>query len=121
MPFKSPEVQREYQRKWIAKRREEFFADKDCSKCGSMTNLELHHLDPAIKEDNSIWSWSKVRREAELAKCIVLCNKCHNGVHAAIHGSIAMYNHHGCRCAPCRDAKRIWRSKLKATGVSYRV
>lgn len=68
---------REYQRKWIANRRAEFFKDKSCAKCGSTESLELDHIDRLTKVSNSIWSWSQVRREEELAKCQVLCSDCH--------------------------------------------
>jgi 5-methylcytosine-specific restriction endonuclease McrA len=68
---------REYQRKWIAARRAEWFLDKYCVKCGSIDDLEIDHIDSSTKISNSIWSWSAVRRDAELAKCQVLCHKCH--------------------------------------------
>lgn len=71
------EAKREYQRKWIAKRRSDFFSDKVCVKCGSSECLQLDHIDPKTKVSNSIWSWSKERREAEIKKCQVLCENCH--------------------------------------------
>lgn len=77
MPMATPEAQREYQRKWKARRRADFFADKCCVRCGSTERLELDHKDPKLKISHNIWSWSKERREAEIAKCQVLCNECH--------------------------------------------
>lgn len=95
MPFKNREdrlayernrreSQRDYQREWIAKRRAEWFVGKECAVCGSIDNLELDHIDPSTKDlklrgshNNAIWSWSAVRREAELLKCQVLCHDCH--------------------------------------------
>lgn len=77
MPYKDKVKQREYQRKWKAKRRAEFFEGKCCEECGGAENLELHHEDRSKKESHKIWSWSKERREAELAKCVVLCRDCH--------------------------------------------
>jgi 5-methylcytosine-specific restriction endonuclease McrA len=68
---------REYQRKWIAARRAEWFAGKACAMCGSKESLELDHIIPALKVDNHIWSWSKQRRDEELAKCQALCEECH--------------------------------------------
>lgn len=73
---------RSYQRQWVARRREHWFATKACEKCGSPGNLEIHHLDPAIKISHVIWSWSEERRDAELEKCIVLCTVCHHDLHA---------------------------------------
>ena len=66
-----------YQREWVAKRRADFFKDKKCVQCGSTERLELDHIDRETKESHSIWSWSEVRRLAEIAKCQVLCHECH--------------------------------------------
>lgn len=70
------EAKRKYQREWLANRRAEFFKDKQCL-CGSTDRLELDHIDPSKKITHNIWSWSTPRREAELAKCQVLCYTCH--------------------------------------------
>lgn len=77
MPYKDQTAQREYQRKWNLKRRRDYFRGKSCINCGSKRQLELDHLDPATKVSHSIWTWSQKRREVELAKCQVLCKKCH--------------------------------------------
>lgn len=77
MPYKNPQEQREYQRRWIAKRREDWFRGQICLHCESSEELELHHQDPTQKVSHRIWSWSKVRREEELRKCVVLCKECH--------------------------------------------
>lgn len=77
MPMRTREEQREYQRKWVAARRAEFFKDKECIICGWDEDLELDHIDPATKVANSIWSWSKERRNEEISKCQILCYSCH--------------------------------------------
>ena len=77
MGYKDPDRQREYARKWVAKRRSDFFADKSCVVCGSTEELELDHVDPRLKVSHSIWSWRRERREAEIAKCQILCRKHH--------------------------------------------
>lgn len=77
MPFKDPERQREYQREWVRSRRDSFFSDKACERCGSTNRLELDHRDPKTKVSHNIWSWSDDRRSKEIAKCQVLCNSCH--------------------------------------------
>ncbi len=88
MPYKDPEYQRTWQREWMARRRAEWFAGKACAHCGSIEDLQLDHIDAKDKVAHSVWSWSQVRREAELAKCQVLCEPCHkaktkeNGEHA---------------------------------------
>lgn len=82
MPYKDRAKQREYQRQWIAKRRNEFFSDKVCFVCGSGENLQLHHIDKTKKETHRIWSWSAERREAEIKGCVVVCSSCHAQLHA---------------------------------------
>lgn len=77
MPYKDPDKQREFQRRWMRQRREAFFADKWCVHCGSTARLELDHIFRGGKSDHRIWSWSEARRSAEIAKCQVLCYHCH--------------------------------------------
>lgn len=77
MPYADKDKQREYQRKWIAQRKAEFFEGKMCAICSSAEGLELDHIDDAQKVCHRVWSWSEVRRSAELAKCQVLCGPCH--------------------------------------------
>ncbi len=77
MPIRDKEKKREYQKDWMRKRRASFFNGKECKHCGSKENLELHHLNPEEKESHAIWSWRESRRNEEIAKCIVLCEKCH--------------------------------------------
>jgi hypothetical protein len=78
MPMHTKEEQRRYQREWIARRRREWFDENGpCVDCGSQENLELDHVDPTIKVDHKVWSWTKIRREIELAKCMVRCESCH--------------------------------------------
>lgn len=115
MSYSSKEAQREYQRKWMAKRRSDFFSGKSCASCGATDNLELDHIDPTTKVSHRIWSWSATRRAAELAKCQVLCAECHDqkslrefpitsGLEFAKHGTPSKYQR-GCRCRPCTTAK----------------
>jgi hypothetical protein len=73
----TPERKRAYQRDWIARRRAAFFAGKTCETCGSTERLELDHIDRTQKVTHKIWSSSKAKREAEIAKCRVLCHECH--------------------------------------------
>lgn len=86
------EAQREYQRKWLAERRASWFRGQRCADCGTSENLELDHTDPAAKVDHKVWSWSQVRRAAELAKCVARCESCHakksgrEAVHGERHG-----------------------------------
>ena len=71
------QAKRDYQRKWLQARRDDWFADKSCVDCGSTENLELDHVDPFLKISHKIWSWSKQRRTKELLKCVPRCSACH--------------------------------------------
>src|SRR5665213_333062 len=70
---------RQSQRK--AQRRAEFFAGKECVRCGSIDHLELDHIDPSTKEIRAGELWCMAldnpRRIKELAKSQVLCHDCH--------------------------------------------
>lgn len=113
---------KEYRRKWMAERRRAWFADKLCEKCGSNNKLQIHHIDPSTKVDHKIWSWSKKRRDVELAKCQVLCYYCHleetneyhkQGENHREHGTFNMYSKIGCRCTECRRANADHRNKYR--------
>ena len=77
MPYKDAAKQREYQRLYVARRRAEFFTDKHCAECGGTKMLEIDHVDASEKVSHKVWSWSASRRQAEQAKCQVLCADCH--------------------------------------------
>ncbi len=85
MPFKDPEKQRRYQSEWATRRyhrnRNAYFAGKSCTDCGGSQSLELDHVVEADKDSHRIWSWSRERRDAELAKCVVRCQDCHDKRH----------------------------------------
>ena len=104
---------RQYQRDWMARRRGEWFAGKSCDHCGSQENLELNHLDRATKITHRVWSWSRERRESELAKCQPLCKSCHKKVtqeqltKPIAHGTKSGYNK-GCKDECCMEGMRQW-------------
>lgn len=78
MPYKNPARQRRAQAAWLKKRRASWLRDNGpCRRCGSTANLEVDHIDPAMKVHHRVWSWARDRREAELRKCQVLCHRCH--------------------------------------------
>lgn len=107
------EAKREYQRKWVANRRAEWFKDKVCRNCGTNDSLELNHVDPSTKVTHAVWSWSKERRDEELAKCEPLCSPCHLEVtkkqlsRPINHGTKSGYNR-GCRKPCCMEGMRVW-------------
>lgn len=122
MPYSDPERQKQAQREWVARRRREFFAGKTCLWCGSSDDLRLHHRDPSRKVSHRIWSWSAARRDAEVAKCDVLCEACHGRAHAEArrveaelrhpHGTHQRYSL-GCKCVLCRRGKAEYNQALR--------
>jgi 5-methylcytosine-specific restriction endonuclease McrA len=51
-----------------------------CEICGAKTALQFHHQHPkdGDRKVTKIWSYSKPRRDRELAKCQLLCRRCHD-------------------------------------------
>lgn len=130
MPYKSAEAQREYQRRWLAARRAEWIAEHGpCMECGTDENLDVDHIDPATKlfEISTLWSLSKnnPKRVAELAKCQVLCESCHqektnkeNSYDVLVHGTRHCYMKFKCRCTPCTQAASEYRQQNRAASLA---
>jgi 5-methylcytosine-specific restriction endonuclease McrA len=116
----SGDAKRKYQLQWIRQRRDEWInANGPCASCGSTQMLEVDHIDPASKElePAGIWSRRAEVREAELAKCQVLCIDCHSKKTAnektciPPHGTRARYARKDaarCRCSDCRAASAAY-------------
>ena len=57
-----------------------------CRHCGSTQNLVFHHVDGSTKEYgvaelvHSGYTINRIKKE--IAKCIILCNRCHSKLHA---------------------------------------
>lgn len=67
----------------LVNRYKRFFGCKLCKEKDYIV-LDLHHLDPSIKE-NSLSAMRKYSTETlkqEIRKCIILCSNCHRRVHA---------------------------------------
>lgn len=133
MPYKDPEVQRTYQKMWMRKRRQAYFEGKVCVNCQASDNLQLDHMDPALKVSHKIWSWTEQRRNIELAKCQPLCEPCHlektryDNNWGLRHGTPNGYTRYKCRCGLCKEAHNDsvaqwrWKSrraKLLAAGIT---
>jgi len=65
------------------------FLGAQCAACGYNrfpVSLDIHHLDPALKDPNfssmRSWKWEKV--EQELRGCVLLCKNCHAAIHAGL-------------------------------------
>jgi len=81
MPYKNPSKQREFQRKWVAKRRADHFRGKKCANCGKPVGPHTADLDHKKAKMNrtghKIWSREKKDRSKEIAKTQILCKACH--------------------------------------------
>lgn len=115
MAYKDYEKQKEYCCLRLKRRRREWVAaNGPCARCGSGEELEVDHVDPSMKVDHKVWSWSQVRREAELSKCQVLCRACHKKKNIEeyamkfpqVHGTWQSYarSYNACRCELCTKA-----------------
>ena len=124
VPYSDPARQREYQAKWVQEVRRAAIAARGgrCVQCGSPHGLQFDHKDPGRKVSHRIWSWKPARRDAELAKCQLLCEDCHklktSEERRAVvkHGTLTMYEKYACRCEPCRQAKRVQNAKRYVRG-----
>lgn len=119
----SPEKMKVYQKEWVRKRRQDWLKlNGPCRHCGSWDKLEIDHVDPKNKLCNPTFLWSRKQsvRDEELAKCQVLCSKCHakKTYPPRKCGTSTQYGA-GCRCADCRKwrSDRHYRYKAKYAGV----
>lgn len=112
MPRKDPDARREWMRNWVYQRRQRWVEENGpCRICGGSENLEIDHIDPALKAVPIATLWTRAARirEAELAKCQVLCRQCHRKKTIAHnkpgHGE-GYWGHYrdGCRCKLCLAA-----------------
>jgi lysyl-tRNA synthetase class I len=116
MPCRTDKEQREYQAKWLNERRLAYLANKECIKCGNKEKLVIHHVDKTTKKNHRIWSWSESRRNEELAKCVVLCERCHKIEHGYVvdyHGTVTGHKYRGCRCERCKEARAAYSLKYR--------
>lgn len=117
------EQKREYQRKWIARRRAEYLSDKSCVVCGSTDALEVDHINPDEKKYHvaALWGMSEnnPNRVTELAKCQILCSMHHKEKTKAWWAGKANHGRtlyaKGCKCEVCREAQRLHNAQRYAS------
>lgn len=90
--FCSPQCKNKYfvdRRRKALKIKAVTFMGGSCIICGydkCVGALDFHHLDPTQKDfgisTGNTPSWGRMR--AELAKCVLLCNRCHAEIHAGV-------------------------------------
>ncbi|HEV7449101.1 MAG TPA: hypothetical protein VGP13_00995 [Candidatus Paceibacterota bacterium] len=109
MPYKNPEDQKAYLKKWnrefylknkaatyarVQARRQglrdwldDYKSKLSCSTCGEKhaACLDFHHKDSKTKEFSvaiiKAWGYSKERMLREIGKCVILCSNCHRKLH----------------------------------------
>ena len=61
----------------------EYKAERGCQHCGESDPicLDLHHLDPSVKDSHPAETTSRKMFYEEADKCIVLCANCHRKEH----------------------------------------
>ncbi len=75
MPYKNKDLQKQFQREWVAKKKAKFFASLSCEKCGNSNELNLSSNVPGVRiHTMSPWNKSGVPRE----NYKVLCSGCKN-------------------------------------------
>lgn len=123
MAYKNKQKQLEYQVQWMKNRRDSWLSENGpCKNCGSEDNLEVDHINPIEKIDHKVWSWSEIRRREELAKCQVLCKKCHKEktrntfLENRIHGLSNTYKN-GCRCNSCTIAQKLNQRNYRSKNI----
>lgn len=94
-----------------------------CVRCASDRRLELDHIDKTTKEFDigKFWGTGLDRFWKEVAKCQLLCKRCHmdktnveNGKKLAVgtHGTVSSYRY--CKCESCRSAQRDYIRRYRA-------
>jgi hypothetical protein len=128
--FYSPSQRRAYMAQYRAKRMAWAHTRLGgvCATCGTTEHLEFDHIDPSTKvnEVTRMLHHSKAAFQAEVAKCQLLCKAHHieksnaegstrKRVAGPVrHGTTWAYDGRGCRCAACKEAKRLGRNPRAA-------
>lgn len=123
MTFMKKEKATAYKKKRIASNKSKLISllGGCCVECGTIDNLEFHHIDRKTKlfRISNALGWSYERIVPEAMKCELRCKKHHIDVHAAIHGSKSKYEA-GCRCDLCvyvyRDYNKNRMKKYRTEG-----
>jgi 5-methylcytosine-specific restriction endonuclease McrA len=129
MAYKDPEKARAYLRERYLRRKTEALnrLGGRCARCGATRDLQVDHIDRAEKTMpfSRMYVVNREQFEAELSKCQLLCQDCHQkksieevGFNSReTHGTYACYRYSGCRCEDCkranRDKSRAYRAKIK--------
>lgn len=81
----------------------------ECADCGSIENLQFHHVNGKEFTIASGSSFSAVRFKEELKKCVLVCVDCHKRKHSMKHGTV----NRKCKCDLCRNAYNAYMREWK--------
>lgn len=90
-----------------------------CVDCWAVKDLEFDHVDRELKEFDiaKVWSYSKVKFEAEIAKCVIRCKECHKArtseQMSVEHGG-GLTGKKNCYCEKCAPLKRAYTNNRRA-------
>lgn len=106
------EYQRAYQLDRYHRRKREAiaFLGGECVECGSAEQLEIDHIDRALKSFNisNLWGIKEEKFYEELRKCQLLCHFHHTEKtrkeNSVSHGE-GLSGKRNCPCVPCKQRK----------------
>lgn len=117
---------REYMNKRYHRLRAEYIKSMggECVDCGETSNLEFDHLDSSQKsfDVGRILTHAKVKREQELAKCVLRCHDCHviksrrEDWSTVDHGE-GLTGKRNCYCDLCKPLKRVYMQNFKKSKI----
>lgn len=93
-----------------------------CVRCGCKEDLQFDHIDPATKSFPiaKMWSINKKDFQAEVLKCQLLCQPCHNQktlkdrgfkIAKGTHGTVSSRRY--CNCDLCKKAVRDYQREKR--------
>lgn len=112
-----------YHRDYFYVRKQRFFdfLGGECVECGSTSNLEIDHVDPALKTLNfsANLSISNAAVQQELQNAQLLCETCHlkktiREKKPFAHGTLYGWMKAKCKCSVCEQTRRAWNDARNA-------
>lgn len=94
-----------------------------CSTCGTADDLQIDHVDPALKKIKlgKMWSIAEDRYLSELRKCQLLCGEHHRQKsrteQSVPHGG-GVAGKRNCRCAECAPLKNAYQKRYRGRAVN---
>lgn len=104
-----------------------------CSKCGSVYELEIDHINWKDKTlcPGKDWGYTEAWWKEIKDRCQLLCRDCHKEKtkkdlsernmkdRSLCHGTLSQYMRYKCRCDKCKEVYSKWRRESRQTQNSY--